>query len=184
MKRRALLSTTSLAAAGLVLAACGVTQPSQAGTVPAQILTDTNGALVQLDAILPALSATTPPIIPAALEKSLLQDVNYAFQSLQTVSSSTPAQTGATVLARVEGYGGAVLTALLAVPLPPPYNLAVIAANVVWASLEVYVNSLLPPVSAGGTTPPPAPQASFRATGRTMSIEEARAILKIPAPAN
>lgn len=178
MNRRALLSTSALAATAGILAACGITQPSQASTIPAQILTDVNGALVQLDSILPALAASTPPVIPAAIEQTLLQDVNYAFQALSTVSSSTQAQTGATVLARVEGYVGAVLTELLALPLPPPYNLAVIAANVVFGSLEIYLNSLI--AQSGGPAPEPSP-AKARAVGKpTMSLEEARSILKIP----
>lgn len=179
MFRRTLLSTSALLPPVVFLAACGITQPSAAGTIPAQVLTDVNGVLIQLDNILPALSTTTPPIIPPATEASLLADVNYAFKALATVSSSTPAMDGATVLARIEGYGGAVLGALLAVPLPPPYNLAVIAANIVWAGLESYINSLIPP-PPGVPTPAPSP-AMMRAKGHpSMSLAEARAQLKIP----
>lgn len=177
MLRRTLLSTSALLPPVVFLAACGITQPSSPGTIPAQVITDVNGVLIQLDNILPALSTTIPPVIPPALEATLIADVNYAFKALSTVSSSTSAMDGATVLARIEGYGGAVLGALLAVPLPPPYNLAVIAANIVWSSLESYINSLIPP-PAGAPAPSPA---MMRAKGHpSMSLAEARAQLKIP----
>lgn len=178
LSRRALISTSALVSLGALAACSSLTKPSSPGTVPAQVITDVNGALIQLDNILPALAASNPPVIPPALEQTLLADVNYAFKALQMIGPNTPAQDGATILARVEGYGSAVLQVLLTVPLPPPYNVAVIAANVVWASLVAYLNTVIP--QSGGQAPVESPVAAH-ARASHISIEEARRILKIPA---
>jgi hypothetical protein len=104
--------------------------------------------------------------------------VSYAQGFMATVSSSTPAQTGVTILARAEGYFNAVLGALLALPIPPPYNLIVVAANVIAPELEAFIASFVPPT----VTPVPAPApaaARARMVANGMSLEQARKTLKI-----
>lgn len=176
MFRRAMLSTTGLISAAAVLAACsGSTTPSAPGTLPAQLLADVTGGLNQLANVLPALTATTPPVLTAAQETPLLADVNAALAFMATIGPNTPAQTGATLLSRAEGYFNAVVAGLLMVNLPSPYSTIVVAANVVVASLEAYLNSLLPPA-----TTPPAPAAARAARLRHgMTIEKAREVLHV-----
>lgn len=185
MLRRSMLSTSALVAAGsATLAACSMFSTSAAGTVPAQIVADVDGALNQLAMVLPALTATAPPSLTKAQETPLLADVNQALGFMALVGPTTQAQTAATAMARAEGLFNAVLAALLAVPIPPPYNLIVIAANVVAPELEAYLNTLIPPPVA---TPVPAPPAPTPAKDRAakvahgMTIEKAREVLKIKA---
>lgn len=180
MLRRSMLNTSALISAGAVLTACGATTLSSPGTIPAQIVNDVNGALNQMAMLLPALTATTPPALTAAQEAPLLVDVNLAQGFMATISGNTPAQTGVTVLARAEGYFNAVLAGLVAVPIPPPYNLIVIAANVIAPELENYVNSLLPPPVAAPPAPTPAAARAAK-LGHKMTIGQARAVLKIEA---
>lgn len=176
MLRRSLLTTTGLMTAGAVLTACGANTPSSPGTLPAQILTDTQGALTQLQAVLPALTMSKPPVISQVEQTSLAGDVGQALTFLATIGPSTPAQTGVTVLARVEGYLNAVLAALVMVPIPSPYNLIVVAANVVAASLEAYINGLIP----APVTPAPAPAAARAASvAPGMTLDQAREILHV-----
>jgi hypothetical protein len=176
MFRRSLISTTGLMTAGAVLAACGANTPSAPGTLPAQILADVQGALTQLQAVLPGLTMSKPPVISQVEQTSLTGDVSQGLSFLATIGPSTPAQTGVTVLARVEGYLNAVLAALVMVPIPSPYNLIVVAANVVAASLEAYINGLIPPAP----TPAPAPAATRAASvAHGMTLDQAREVLHI-----
>jgi hypothetical protein len=179
MLRREVMSTSALMAAGAAaLAACS-SVPSAPGTLPAQILADVTGALNQLAAVIPSLTMTTPPVLSQTVEATLLADVNYALGFMATVSSSTPATTGATVLARAEGYFNAVLVALLPLPIPAPFNLIIVAANVVAPELEALIASFIPPT----VTPVPAPApaaARARMAAHGMSIEKARTVLKVP----
>lgn len=177
MLRRSILSTTGLAVVGTAVAACSMLTPSAPGTIPAQILEDTTGALNALAQILPSLTASTPPVLTKAQEAPLLADINLALSFIATIGPGTPAQTGATMLARVEGYFNAALTGLSGVPLPANGSLIVIAANVVAASLEAYVNSLIPPTVVPVVPTPAAARAKALAPG--MSIEKARAILGV-----
>ena len=178
MLRRSMLSTSALMAAGAAaLAACSTTTPSTPGALPAQILADVTGALNQLALIVPALAMATPPVLTKTVAATLMTDLNDALGFMATINSSTPAQTGATVLARAEGYFNAVLAALLPLPIPSPYNLIVVAANVIAPELEAYLASLIPPT----VTPPPAPAAArARTAAHGMTLEQARKTLAIP----
>lgn len=178
MLRRSMLSTTAMLPVATALAACGLQTPSAPGTIPGQVIADVTGALNVLAADLPALTATTPPVLTSAQEAPLLVDVRLALGFLATISGGTPAQTGVTALARAEAYFNAVLTALMTAPLPPPYNLAVIAANVVAASLEAYINSVVPPAPVPAPVPTPAASRA-KAVAPGMTIEKARAVLHI-----
>lgn len=180
MLRRSMLNTSALISAGAVLTACALNQLSSAGTIPAQLVADVEGALNQLAIVLPALTATTPPALTTAQEAPLLTDVNLALGFMATIGSTTPAQTGITVLARAEGYFNAALAGLLAVPIPPPYNLIVIAANVVAPELEAYINSLIP-VTAPTPAPTPA-KARAAKVAHGMTLDQARMVLKINSP--
>jgi len=181
MLRRSMLSTSALAAASAALAACGATTPSTPGTLPAQILADVTGALNQLALIVPALAMATPPVLTKTVAATLMTDLNDALGFMATISSSTPAQTGATVLARAEGYFNAVLAALLPLPIPSPYNLIVVAANVIAPELEAYLASLIPPTVA----PAPAPAATrAKLAAHGMTLEQARTTLKVTPVAN
>jgi hypothetical protein len=178
MFRRSMLSTSAMVPLVAAVAACS-SVPSAPGTLPAQILADVTGALNQLAAVIPSLTMTTPPVLSQTVEATLLADVNYALGFMGTVSSSTPATPGATVLARAEGYFNAVLVALLPLPIPAPFNLIIVAANVVAPELEALIASFVPPT----VTPVPAPApaaARAKMVAHGMTIEKARAVLKVP----
>jgi hypothetical protein len=180
MLRRSMLSTSAMMAAGAAaLAACSST-PSPPGTLPAQILADVTGALNQLASVIPSLTKTTPPVLTQSVETTLLADVNYAQGFMATVSSSTPAASGVTVLARAEGYFNAVLVALLPLPIPAPFSLIIVAANVIAPELEALIASFIPAPVTPAPVPAPAPAAArARMVAHGMTIEEARKVLKV-----
>lgn len=176
MLRRSMLSTSALVAAGAALAACVASPP---GMLPAQILADVTGALNQLALVVPALAATQPPVLTKMVEATLLNDLGIAQSFMDTISGSTPAQTGVTVLARAEGYFNAVLAALLPLAIPSPFNLIVLAANIIAPELEAYIASLVPPSVT--PTPAPAPAAArVKSVEHPMTLAQARKALKVP----
>ena len=178
MLRRSMLSTSAMVPLVAAVAACSQVA-SPPGTLPAQILADVTGALNQLAAVIPSLTMTTPPVLSQTVEATLLADVNYALGFMATVSSSTPAATGVTVLARAEGYFNAVLVALLPLPIPAPFNLIIVAANVVAPELEALIASFVPPTVTPVPAPAPAAARAMKA-GHGMDLDTARKTLKVP----
>lgn len=172
MDRRALLLSAAACVLPFVLSRCGEISASSE-TLSAQVLADTSAALNQLSIVLPALTATTPPVLTQDQVAPLLRDIAEAQSMLATISATTPKTPGASVLSTVLGYVNAVLGAVPVALIPPPYNLIVTAAVVIGKEIESYVASIQPPV-----TPTPTPAAARAARyGRGMSTEEARTIL-------
>ena len=137
----------------------------------AQIIADISGALDAAGKTIPALAATTPPSLTPAQASALSGDVVQAKALLASIGPGTPAQTGATTLAKVSGYLNAVLSSLAAMTLPEPYALIVAAANVIAQEVETYLASFAP------VPPTPAVTASVAKSG--MSLTEARTDLHV-----
>ena len=174
MNRRALLTTSSLLTVGAI-AACST--PSGKLT-PAQIIADATGAVQGLENVIPALENTKPPVLTATQGTPIEDALKEAMAYLTSIGPGTPAQTGATTLAMVAGYLNSALSILTALPIPAPYNVIVMAAAVIAPEIEAWVASIMPPAPA--PTPSPAPAAARAArVAHGMSIEKARAVLKV-----
>ena len=172
MLRRSIVNTGCLAAVGGVLAACGA---GSSAATPAQIIADAQGALQGLANVIPALYVAKPPVISKAEETSLSNILAEGLAFMKGIGPGTPAQTGASTLATIEGYLNAVLTILTPIAAPPPYNLIIIAAAVIVPEVEAYIASIIPtprpPVAAGRVT--------RLSRGHPMTLEQARQTLKI-----
>jgi hypothetical protein len=176
--RRYLLTTIPLALLVGLSGCTALTAPSPPDTIPRAVLADLAGALQAIANVLPALSAKTPPIIPASVTGPLLADIKEAQLLLSGIGADTPAQTGATVLARVEGYLNATLSVLAAVPvLPSPLDILVLAASVIVPEVEAWLASVIAAPPAG----PPAPVSSLvaKAKYRGMTLAAARGHLGV-----
>lgn len=173
--RRKLIASGSLLAIGAAvttLAACGSNTPTPPGTIPTQVIADVNGALQQLQNVLPSL--VTAKVLTSAQEQPIMAAITQAMSFMTTIGPNSPAQTATTALARVEGYFNAALAALVAVPIPSPYNEIVIAANVIAPELESYLNSVIPAVAPASTSA----KRAMKVSGG-MSIDEARTVLHV-----
>lgn len=175
MLRRTMITNTGVLSAVGLLAACATpTAVSGSSTIPAQIIADAKGALQGLANVIPALIITVPPVLTAASAAPLTGLVQQGLSFIAGIGPDTAAQTGVTVLARVEGYISSVLAVLTVAPIPSPYSLIVIAADVIIPELEAYIASVVPAAAA------PA-KAAARVAGENMTLEQARQTLRIPA---
>lgn len=150
---------------------------TQSQVTPARVIADINGALTAIAQILPALAAQNPPVLPTKVTEPLLADIRQAQELVRSIGPGTPAQTGATVLNKAEGYLNAVLSVLATTPLPKPYSDIVLAANIIAPIVEAYIDSIVPPpvVVADTAVAAQAAKASFNG----MTPEKARATLNI-----
>jgi hypothetical protein len=154
---------------------------------PAQLIADGQGMLMQLyspatatspaTGALPGIAAALPGKISAATLTKVEADIVVGENALAALAiATTPAPTGATVLAQVEGYINEALDVVgtIAVLIPAPYGTIITAITVLLPVLESFVNSVVPTLAAK--------TAALRAAAvaPTMTPAQARAALGIP----
>lgn len=179
MNRRSLLSSASaIAVLPILMAACGTTASA---TLSAQVIADINGALQGLATLPAQLEKTVPPVITQALGDTIMADIAALQGSMATISASTALQAGVDVMARVFGGMNTAVSVLSAFPVPPPFNMVLMAVAVILPTVQAYLEKYQPapvPVS------PPAAALRAKATAHGISLEKARATLHVATVSN
>lgn len=133
-------------ASALLLSACSSTSTN--GTVTAQqAVTVAQNAVATLTEELAAVK----PLLSAAQQgqvTGLTQDVADAQNILAALTTSMSASQTATALQQAEQDLNAVVAAVAAVPMPPPYSTAVAALAISLPIIETFVNSVQPTAAA------------------------------------
>ena len=161
----------------LLLTAC----PGNTNLTAPQALTDLNGALKALENSIPLIQASAPAALGGQDPAALIANIQKA-EAL--IAGLGDASANPTPLLQAEGIFNTVLKGLSLAPLPPPFDLIVLAANVVAPEVEAYVNTIAP-----GAVPAPATAVGAPNTGIAgppvvrLTIEDARQVLQVkPAP--
>lgn len=161
----------------LALAACGT---GTTAVTPAQVAADLSGLVTALSTIVPQVEHAAPTALTPSQQTTLANDLANAKAALATFAAGMPAATGASKAQVIDQYINTIL-ATLAPITPPPYNVGVIAAEVILPEVEAFVNQYLP-VSwtqqvAAMFKPTPAPKVG---AAMAMSPDQARVKLGIP----
>lgn len=169
-----LRNTTAAALAGFALAGCGTT--GTPAVTPAQVAADLSGLVTTLTTVIPQIERAAPGALTPSQQTALANDLQNARIALAGFTAGIPASVGASKAQIIDGYIADVLSTAVAVA-PPPYNTALIAAEVILPEVEMFINQYLP---ASITQPAAARFASARVGAAAMTPDQARAKLGIP----
>lgn len=165
-----LLATTALAGC---TSTTGATTPQSILSLVSTILNGLAGA-ARMPAVVAAVSAA--PGGAAALN-TVLNDIILAQGALASLTTNTPAATGATTVQQIDGWLNAIIDTADSPPLigliPSPFNMAITAVAILLPGLEAFVNQFLPapaPATASAHAP------SLRAKS-AMTAAQAQAVL-------
>lgn len=176
-RRNLLCSSSTMALVPLFAGLAACSTPTASATLSATVIADINGALAGLVSLPPQLEHTTPPVITQAMGDTIVADLTALQQSMATISASTALQAGTVVMERVFGGMNTAVAVLSAYPIPPPYNLVLMAVSVILPTVEAYLRTAWPT-----TTPPVSPPVAAvgrKAKAGGMSLSAARQQLGI-----
>jgi hypothetical protein len=175
--RRLFIATTGLGIPAFGLVGCG----TNAAAIDAQVLADAQGLVTVAGTITTAIEQYDPKAFSADVTSQIAQWEAAAKAGLATLSTSTPAATGASKLQVVETDINNVLQAVRAVlpiaaaavpaiaPFVPMYDAAVALLPIV----EAYVNSVVAPSAVSA-------RVALKPVGAAFSPEQARKVLGVP----
>jgi hypothetical protein len=134
------------------------------GTTPAQVIADLNQAASAINGVVPQLVAL-PNGLTQQQATTILSDVAQAQSALATVSASTALDVSLPIMQRVFGGLNTAVQIVEAVPMAPQDKTIVVAAGILLASVESYLNSTMPaPPVVTAPAPPASATAQARAT--------------------
>jgi hypothetical protein len=159
------------------LASCG----ANAAMIDAQALADAQGLSSATQALIAAINQYAPNAIKPAVQAEVTTLEASIIASIQSLSTATPAPTGATTLQSVDtalntvlgAIGAALTTAAPMFPVLLPFVPMYDAAVALLPALEAYVNSVISPAVAA------APQNRAKAIKAHFTPDQARATLGI-----
>jgi hypothetical protein len=175
---RRMPSRTSLAIAA-VLALAGCTSGSSTKTLtPAQVTTDLTGALTALSTLEGLIVAASPNAISKADQATINTDLTAAQTALASIAETTPAATGASTVATIDGYLNTAVGILAAVSAKVPglstFSPEIDAVDAVLPAVETFVNqNLAASITAAST-------GARRIHSTRFTLAQARAMLRIP----
>jgi len=175
--RRSVLVIAGAAIPASLLAACG----TNGTALDAQVLADAQGLVTVAGTITTAIEQYDPRAFSADVTSQIAQWEDAAKAGLATLSTSTPAATGASKLQVVEtdinnvlqAVGVALPIAAAAVPAIAPFVPMYDAAVALLPIVEAYVNSVVAPSAVSA-------RVALKPVGAAFSPEQARKVLGIP----
>jgi hypothetical protein len=181
----------TLSPIAIILALAGCTPGSSPTTLtPAQVATDLTGALTALSTVEGLMVAASPKAISPSDQKTINTVLVNAQSALASLSSTTPAATGASTAAVVDGYlntaVGILASASSTVPSLAAFAPEIDAVDAVLPAVEAFVNQYQPAPAIGtpiGGTPIGVPAAalfSSRVHSTRFTLAQARTKLRIP----
>jgi hypothetical protein len=156
---------------GTMLAGCSGTATPPIATVTADVVADLSQIATGFETALPALVATTPPVLPATTLATVETDTNQVITLAKQVTAVTTASAALPTVQQI----GADLNAVVGIAagiVPPPYGTMLAAAAVLLPIIETTLQGLL------GTITPPAASAKLKSAALpTMTPAQARAAI-------
>ena len=163
----------------LALAACGNGTPPVIPVIPvtpAQVAADLSGLVTALTTVIPQLEKAAPNALTPSQQTALANDLANAQKAIAGFAAGIPASVGASKAQIIDSYLNDIVSTAAAVA-PPPYNTALIAAEVILPEVEAFVNQYLP---ASLTQTVAAMRAPKVGAAMAMSPDQARGVLGIP----
>jgi hypothetical protein len=159
-----------------LLTACSTTTGTPTALTPAQVSADLQGALTALSTVDGLIVAASPNAISAANQKTITAVLTSAQTELAALSATTPASSGASTAATIDGYlntaVGILASVSSAVPGLSTFSPEIDAVDAVLPAVEAFVNQYLPAnVTAARFAP--------RAHSTRFTLDQARAVLHI-----
>ena len=173
------MNRTIAAVAGAAMLALTACSTSTTDVTPAQVAADLSGLVATLATIVPQIERAAPNALTQAQQTALANDLSNAQKALASFAAGIPATTGASKAQVIDGYLNDIIATAAAVA-PPPYNTAMIAAEVILPQIEAFVNQYLPQSWTQQAMAIFAPTPALKVGAVAMSPDEARRVLSIP----
>src|ERR1019366_2472489 len=112
----------------LALAGCGTSTTT--AVTPAQVAADLSGLVTALTTVIPQLEKAAPNALTPSQQTALANDLTNAQKAIAGFAAGMPASVGASKAQVIDSYLNDIVSTAAAIA-PPPYNTALIAAEVI-----------------------------------------------------